>query len=344
VLNSTGQERQLEPRYRRILSFGDVLDESIGLFRRHWSVFALVSAICLLPPGIIELLITTNGGLDTRALVNEIATGGRVDLNSVSGIGGTLFLVGLLSGLFALAWAAAIAVTTDEYLHATEPMLSSVFGHVLRRYPIVLLTALLTFFAFVLLGIASTALFVVSAVLFPILILGSLGAIVGIIVWWVKPNARSVWLKWLIILATPFGLVIYFVGTWALSLIACVLESRGPLAAMRRSRELVDRHWFRAVGILLVAAMIVSVLQYVPTLLVELPLTILALLRGQPTLSPVEQAISLAASIIVQILCASMASICYVVLFVDLRNRREGTDIAERLTQIEVTEPQPVNE
>jgi hypothetical protein len=344
VLTSTGQERQLEPRYRRILSFGDVLDESIGLFRRHWAVFALVSAVCLLPPGLIELLITTSGGLDTGSLVSDIATGGTPDLNRISGLVGTLFLVGAISGLFALAWAAAIAVTTDEYLHATEPLMSSVFGRVLRRYPVVLLTALLTFVAFLLVGVAATLLFVVSAVLFPILILGSLGAIIGIIVWWVKPSARSVWLKWLIILATPFGLAIYFVGTWALSLIACVLESRGPIAALRRSRELVDQHWFRAVGILLVAAMIVSVLQYVPTMLVELPLTILALLRGQPTLSPTEQAISLAASIATQVLFASMASICYVVLFVDLRNRREGTDIAERLTQIEANEPLPVNE
>jgi hypothetical protein len=344
VLTSTRQERQLEPRYRRILSFGDVLDESIGLFRRHWATFALVSAVCLLPPGLIEVLIATNGGLDTSSLLSELASGGTPDLNSVSRIGGTLFLVGLISGLFALAWAAAIAVTTDEYLHATEPLMSSVFSQVLRRYPYVLLTALLTFAAFALVTVAATVLFVVSVVLFPILILGSLGAIIGVILWWVKPGARSVWLKWLIILATPFGLAVYFVGTWALGLIACVLELRGPIAAFRRSRDLVDHHWFRTVGILLVAAMIVSVLQYVPTMLVELPLTILALIRGQPGLSPAEQAISLAASIVTQILFASMATICYVVLFVDLRNRREGTDIAERVTQIEAAEPLPVNE
>jgi hypothetical protein len=343
-LTSTRQERQLEPRYRRILSFGDVLDESIGLFRRHWAVFALVSAICLLPPGLIELLITVNGGLATQGLFNEIATGTTPDLNSISRLVGTLLLIGVVSSLFALAWAAAIAVTTDDYLHDTEPLLSSVFGHVLRRYPLLLLTGLLAFVAISLVGILDTLLFVVSAVLFPILILGSLGAIVGTIVWWVKPKARSPWLKWLIILATPFGLVIYFIGRWALSLIACVLESRGPVASMRRSSELVDRHWFRAVGILAVAATIVSVLQYVPTLLVQLPLTILALIRGQATLSPAEQAISLAAGIATQILCASMASICYVVLFVDLRNRREGTDIAERVSQLEVVEPLPANE
>jgi hypothetical protein len=344
VLTSTRQERQLDPRYRRILSFGDVLDESIGLFRRHWSVFALVSAICLLPPGLIELLITANGGLATQGLFNELATGGAPDLSNLSRLVGTLLLIGVISSLFALAWAAAIAVTADEYLHDTEPLLTSVFGQVLRRYPFLLLTGLLAFVAILLVGILNTLLFVVSAVLFPILILASLGATVGTIVWWVKPNARSPWLKWLIILATPFGLVIYFIGRWALSLMACVLEARGPVAAMRRSSELVDRHWFRAVGILAVAATIVSVLQYVPTLLVQMPLTILALIRGQPTLSPAEQAVSLAAGIATQILCASMASICYVVLFIDLRNRRDGTDIAERVGQLEAAEPLPAHE
>jgi len=41
----------LQARYRRVLSFGDVLDESIRLFRQHWVNFALVSAVALIPPG-----------------------------------------------------------------------------------------------------------------------------------------------------------------------------------------------------------------------------------------------------------------------------------------------------
>jgi len=95
------------------------------------------------------------------------------------------------------------------------------------------------------------------------------------------------------------------------------------------------------IGILLVAGAIVSVLQYIPTLLVQLPLTILAFMRGDLALAPAETAITAAASIMTQILFASMATICYAVLFVDLRNRREGTDIAERLSQLELVGQQP---
>ena len=53
----------LQPRYRRVLSFGDVLDESIRLFRQHWVNFALVSAIALIPPGIVLVWVTAAGFL-----------------------------------------------------------------------------------------------------------------------------------------------------------------------------------------------------------------------------------------------------------------------------------------
>jgi hypothetical protein len=344
MLSTTARERQLEPRYRRVLSFGDVLDESIGLFRRHWSVYASISAVCLLPPGLLEVAVARSGALNTSALLTQLATGTPPDLSSLSGFIGSLLLVSVVSLLFALAWAASVLVATDDYAHASEPTLSGVFVRVAHRYPIVLLTALVSFVAISVVFAAASALFFVSVVLIPILIVGALAAIVGIALWWLRPSLRSRWLKWLIVLATPLGLGFYFAGSWALSISAVVLEHRGPISGMRRSRELVDRHWFRAVGILLVASAIVSVLQYVSTLLVQVPLTILALMRGEPSLSPNEMAISIAANIATQILFASMASISYAVLFIDLRNRREATDIAERLSQLEEVQPLPADD
>jgi hypothetical protein len=81
--------------------------------------------------------------------------------------------------------------------------------------------------------------------------------------------------------------------------------------------------------------LIVSILQAAPTTLVQLPLTISAALRGQIGLSGPEMAVSTAVGVVAQILFASMASIVYAMLFVDLRNRREGTDLAERLQRLE---------
>jgi hypothetical protein len=335
VLTSATQERQLEPRYRRVLSFGDVLDESIGLFRRHWAVFAMVSAVWLIPPGLLTVLITASGALNTTALVSQIETGVTPDLSNISQIVSSVLLIYVVSALFYLAWTAAIVVTTDEYVHAVTPKLSSVLVRTLRRFLPTLLSGLAYAVAMVFLIFVATAIFVLFVVAFPVSLLAIVAAIAGGIVWAAQPRARSIWLKWLIILATPFGLPTYFAGLWSMYLCAAVLERRGPIAALRRSMQLVDRHWFRVVAILVVAGLIVSILQAAPTTLVQLPLTISAALRGQIGLSGPEMAVSTAVGVVAQILFASMASIVYAMLFVDLRNRREGTDLAERLQRLE---------
>ena len=62
--------------------------------------------------------------------------------------------------------------------------------------------------------------------------------------------------------------------------------------------------------------------------------------RNDPLeMGPAELAISSAAGVASQILFASMGAIVYAVLYFDLRNRREGTDIAERLSQLEIVQP-----
>ena len=68
-----------------------------------------------------------------------------------------------------------------------------------------------------------------------------------------------------------------------------------------------------------------------------MPLSVTSTLRGQIGPGVVESAINGAVGVLVQILFASVGSVVYTLLFVDLRNRREGTDMAERLTQLEAS-------
>jgi len=335
VLTSATQERPLEPRYRRILSFGDVLDESIGLFRRHWLVFALVSAVCLLPPGLFTVLLALSGTLDSSNFARQLQFGETPTPAALTRLVGPFLLLYVVTAVFYLAWTTAIIVTTDEYLHAAEPTAGVIFSRTMRRYLPALLTGLVCVLALVVVMIPAALLLVLYAYAFPFSLLAIVVAIVGIVVWWVRPTWRSVWLKWLIVLATPFGLVAYFLGTWSMYLCAAVLEQHGPIPAIRRSMQLVDRHWFRVVAILLVASTIVSTLQYFPTMLVQFPLMISNAVRGEIGLGPTQLAISTAVGIVAQVLFASMATIVYALVFIDLRNRREGTDIAERVSQLE---------
>lgn len=202
----------------------------------------------------------------------------------------------------------------------------------------VLLTSILLFFALILLSVVAIFLFFIT--LFGIV--GSLIAVVGVLVWWLKPAARQVWLKWLIVAAAPFGLPAYLFGRWSMYVPAAVLEGQGPLGALRRSGQLVDRNWFRVVSILTVASLIVAVLQWAPATLVEVPLTIGAASRGQFGLPPTESAIVSAIAVALQILFASIGTIVYTLVFIDLRNRREATDLVERVSYLEAA-PAPVN-
>lgn len=299
-------------------------------------MFALVSAICLLPPGVIQVLVTAGGALDTRGLLGQLATGNtQAIIDFYTRLAGPLLLISLVAVLFALAWTSAVVVCTDAYLHGTRPELSAVVAQVLRRYLTVFLTGLCTFVGLALISLIAGLLITVSVVLLPIFVLATLAAIIGLCIWWLRPSARTTWLKWLIIIATPMGLVIYFLGTWSMAIVAVVLEPLGPIRALRRSMQLVDHHWFRTIAILVVAGLIVAVLQDVPSFLVQLPLTVLSFARGQTGLGPTEQAISVGAAIVTQVLFASMSSIVYAVVFIDLRNRRDATDIVERVSQLE---------
>jgi hypothetical protein len=323
----------LEPRYRRLFTFGDVLDESVRLYRAHWVPFALVSGISLLPPGLILVGVSAAGVFTTSFNLADLQTG-RFDspyylsaqLNAILAISG-------ISVLFSIVWTAAIVSTTDAYLRGEEPSLSRVYRRAVSRFFVVLLASLVIVIAQVVLTVVGSILFVVT--LFGVL--GSLIASIALVVWWLQPTARKTWVKWLIILTSPFGLPTYYFVRWSMYITAIVLEDYGPIGCLGRSSQLVDRHWFRVMGVLSVASLIVGILLWVLSALINFPLAIFEATRGQFGLSPTEAAISGGFATIVRILFESIGVIVYTILFVDLRNRREGTDIVERLSQLEAT-------
>ena len=333
-MDSAPQTASLQPRYRRLLSIGDVLDESMALFRRHWISFALVSAVSLLPPGLVLVWLSGAGLISRSVSFAELQSGRLADSTA-----GTDQLVGQFAALalyvvvytfFGLLWTAAIVVTTDAYLRGEPPKLARIYGQSARRYFTVFVSTLVVALGVIVLSVLASGLFIVT-----IFGIGSLIAIVGLLFWWFRPSTRRSWLKWLIVLTTPFGLLMYVSTRWALYLAAVVLEDKGPIAALGRSYELTDRHWFRVAAILWVASTIVGVMLSVLSAFVSVPFMVYEAFQGQLGLSPTEAAISGAVTSITRILLASIGSIVYTVLFIDLRNRREGTDIVERVSQLE---------
>src|SRR6202011_1763172 len=106
----------------------------------------------------------------------------------------------------------------------------------LRRFVAVLLATLLYT-----LGLsAMAAISVVCVVFFVFPGLGGIVPAIALLVWWLRPSVRNKgWLKWLIIVCTPYAVLVYFGTRWSMYIAAIVLERRGPLAALRRSSELI---------------------------------------------------------------------------------------------------------
>jgi hypothetical protein len=327
----------LQARYRRVLSFGDVLDEGIRLFRQHWANFALVSAVALIPPGLFEVWLSLSGPYSHPLTIADIRSGGFAQAAAGTPETDVGLVVASLAiwAVFYCIWSAAVTATTEAYLRGGEPSLARVYRRALRRFVPVLLGTLLY-------GLGLSVLAAIGFVLLVFAVFPGLSGIVpaiALIVWWLNPAARKAWVKWLIIVCTPLGVLMYFGTRWSLYIAAIVLERRGPLTSLRRSSELIDRQVFRVLAVLTVTSTIVGVLVYTPTTLVSIPLTISSGIISYG--SATEAVISEAAGVVLRILFQSVGAIVYTLLFVDLRNRLEGTDLAERLAQLELAPVTP---
>jgi hypothetical protein len=333
------QQHSLQPRYRRLLGVGALLDESIRLYREHWRTFLAVSAISLVPLGLIGLAFTFAFSSPLAQNLVRVSARGNLILSPQEGsalvagaIAGSVLFV-LISIAVSMLWTAAITRTAGALMHDEQLSIKSAYARALRS-----LLALIG--AAVLFGLGIIGLTILSIVPFVITLFGTLGsliALVAIIVWWRSPASRKPWLKWLIILCAPYGLPVYFAVRWSMFVPAVVLERLGPVAALGRSSRLMAGEWFRAAGVLSIASVIVGVLVSAPTYLVEIPFGIVSAARGSFGPDPVQTVIANGVSLLCQVLFASVGTIAYTVLFTDLRNRREGTDLVQRVAQLEAT-------
>ena len=328
----------LLPRYRRLLSFATVVDEPISLFRRAWRSLLAPLAISVIPVGIIGIVFTQwmtgsmFAALQRSTSASAVANPDQF-VRTMGGFYGGAVLYSLLYVLVLLPAFAAITIITDGQLRGVRPPALRAYVHGLRATPALIGAGLLAALGALILTLFAAILFVLT--LFGVL--GSLIAIIGLLVWWANPSARRPWLRWLIVLTFPFGLPTYFSYRWALALPAVVLERAGPAAALRRSAALTDGAWFRLVGASMVLALVVNVLQALPSLLITMVAgaagmgVFVATGSDSPTgLTTAMNVVNVAGQSLGQVIFGALPFIGLTLLFIDLRNRREGADIAER--------------
>jgi hypothetical protein len=116
---------------------------------------------------------------------------------------------------------------------------------------------------------------------------------------------------------------IFLAIRWSVAMPALVLERRGPIAALGRSWHLVGGFWWKSFGTLLIAYL----------LLIVLSIAFGALLGGVLALSSsVDSLLGLvlqqAVNVVIQLFTLPVFAAVTVVLYVDLRVRKEGFDLA----------------
>lgn len=110
-----------------------------------------------------------------------------------------------------------------------------------------------------------------------------------------------------------------------------VLERTGPVRALGRSWRLVRRSWWRVFGILLLAGLIVGIAGTVLQLPFSVPAGLITSHAGTALHPPVTAVIIGTVGVIVaRTVTGALQAGIYVLLYVDLRIRKEGLDMALR--------------
>ncbi len=129
---------------------------------------------------------------------------------------------------------------------------------------------------------------------------------------------------------------IYLGVCWLLALLVSVVEGEGGFASLSRSRELVKDNWWRVVGITLLVSMIVFIINLVFSIPSAVAGASVFLSQGTTSLSTSATVISTLFSTAGSIVTGPILYIAWLLLYYDLRARKEGLDLEIMARQAEV--------
>ncbi|MER5180650.1 hypothetical protein ABT009_20140 [Streptomyces sp. NPDC002896] len=231
---------------------------------------------------------------------------------------GVVWAVGGLAALAVSAFVqASCAATLREAVLGRRTTVRAVARHALSRTPAVLGVMLLM----------ALIVLVPMALIFA----GGIAFFFGVMATGSGPALAIVPVFLLLPLTMPLAIWLYVLFGFAPA--AAVLESAGPVTAMRRSARLVRGAWWRIFGITLLGALMVLV----ASLVVQMPLMFAAPAAApyspadpSPTLSDVLPhmgaylVLSMLVNLLVQLLTAVFLPLITTLLYVDQRIRKEG--------------------
>lgn len=284
----------------RPMPLPELLDELFRLYRRHFSLIVGISLLVALP-GLVWSLVTGIYRLNSASYANLITTspGAAPTFNSQQ-LSSLLgaILLGVLGSLILLPFSLGAVYRAVTDVALGRP---ATIGSVLRE---------------------------TLARYFPLL--GLVGLFILMFIGWIIAEAVG-----FVLLILPgiavFCAAVYLAVRWSLVVAAMMAEDIGPIRGLGRSWNLVSGSWWRTLGILL----IVTILQ----LIITYGLGILfGLIAALVTTGDVQAAVTQIVGTILNAVVNPITIIAVVLLYFDLRVRKEGLDLDQLAQQ---TSPGP---
>lgn len=294
----------------RPLGLGDILEGSFGAMRRNpRTIFGLAFLVSL----VVVLGLAAVGAL---GYVLVITTGSGTVSDEVIAVGaiGGLSLLYLVSAVTGVALTGILSYPVGEAVLGRKPSIGETWRRTRRMVP--RLTGLCL------------------VLLVPVLVLfGGLVALIAVAFAHDQGAVGGLG----IVAALAAGVGVLFVAIrLALATPALVLEDLGVFASLRRSWALTARRFWRTLGVLLVAAILVGIVQQVFSFAIQLVATILGFLLStavddsatEVVFGIVMVVVVLGGSFLVSLATQPFSAAVGALIYTDERIRKEGFDLA----------------
>lgn len=323
------------------LSVGELLDRTFRILRARFGILILSAGIVLVPLGILSALLTGNFMTSyfdfvEVAMLNPDAPPDVAISQLMSGMGsyfGSMLVLYILS-IIGNTFVSLIAIyhahaelhngprDLRSGLRAARPHIWRLIGlYIVRGLAIGLITlAILTVIALV---------FGLFALIFGLGLNATDGSGPAGIISMVA-LVGAVIVAYILVLFVLFAPGLYLSARWLAAIPALMLERLGPIAALRRSWHLTQGHFWRSVGVMLLLTLIGTLALSMPVVVVQQIATLL-----MPDQLQLIFIFSTVSGYLLSVLWQPLFMIGLVLLYYDLRVRREGYDVQVRVEQLE---------
>lgn len=328
------------------LSVGDLLDRTFRLYRARFGTFLLTAAIFLVPLALVSGLLTGTFITDYLGALELLASqsGGPTEeqfsglFTRLFGYFGALALIALLS--LALGGIVTLALTAQNVaaLHGRALSVGQGIRQGLGRFWayvwMVIVQWLLTF-------AATLAVMIPVILFFGVAVFG--GALAGISLGETSEAAGLISAIGIVVLVlcgyallfvVILAPIVYLSARWFVAPAALMAEELGPLDALRRSWWLSHENTRRVIGFVVLLYILMALVLSFPAALFQQ-----ILIAVMPTAAiGLATSLSTAVSSLLSVLGTPFFTTALVLLYYDLRVRREGYDLELRIRALEAAQ------